>query len=423
MAHDVVVVGGGVGGLTTAALLAARGLDVCLLERGPRVGGCVASLEKSGFKFETGAGLYSSWGPGETHARVFSELKAEPPEAREASPAYAVRLGDGTEVRVGGSAAEFEETLRAAFPECAGEAVDFYGEAGRLGDALRRAAARTHALVTASRLERARLVALEARVAPRVLSSMNHTAAQHLTRTSTRFRRFIDAQLHIFAQRGAEECAYLYAAVALSQPLRGMYTVRGGGQALADALAASLKRNGGSLRLNQTALRVALDAGGRAAGVDLLSGERVEARRAVVSNLTVWGHLRQFVGGAHTPPEVRSRVKALRGRGAYLIFLALDEGAAQRLSTNHVIAPANSPEEEGGAGQFMFCAAPRWDARAPEGMRAATLCAFTEPEAWFAFHEDEAGHERMDQETLEDVWRRLHASMPELGDGVEVMRR
>jgi phytoene dehydrogenase-like protein len=46
MAHEVVVVGGGIGGLTVAALLAARGVGVCLLEKESRAGGCLTSFQK-----------------------------------------------------------------------------------------------------------------------------------------------------------------------------------------------------------------------------------------------------------------------------------------------------------------------------------------------------------------------------------------
>ncbi len=82
MAYEVVVVGGGIGGLTAAALLAARGVSVCLLERASRVGGCAAGFEHLGHDFETGAGLYACWQPGELHERVFAELPVVPPVAR-----------------------------------------------------------------------------------------------------------------------------------------------------------------------------------------------------------------------------------------------------------------------------------------------------------------------------------------------------
>ncbi len=91
---EVVVVGGGIGGLTVAALLAQRGVDVCLFERGSVVGGCAASFEKFGYNFEQGYGLYAAWEPGEIHDRVFSELPVEPPEVRLLKPSYQVRLPD-----------------------------------------------------------------------------------------------------------------------------------------------------------------------------------------------------------------------------------------------------------------------------------------------------------------------------------------
>src|SRR5215212_9305794 len=157
MSFEVVVVGGGIGGLTCAALLSARGVGVCLLERAPRAGGCAASFEHLGHEFETGAGLYAGWGPGGLHERVFAELPVAAPEAREVSPAYTVRLPGGADVRVGGTAEEFYETLRASFPECADEAVRFYRDASQISAGLRRAARHTPALAGASKLRLVRL--------------------------------------------------------------------------------------------------------------------------------------------------------------------------------------------------------------------------------------------------------------------------
>jgi phytoene desaturase len=54
----VVVVGGGIGGLATAALLARGGAEVTLLERHDRVGGRTGTWEQDGFRFDTGPSWY-----------------------------------------------------------------------------------------------------------------------------------------------------------------------------------------------------------------------------------------------------------------------------------------------------------------------------------------------------------------------------
>jgi C-3',4' desaturase CrtD len=425
MAYEVIVVGGGIGGLTAAALLAARGINVCLIEKESRVGGCVTSFQKFGYEFELGAGLYASWQPGEIHERVFAELAVAPPEVHPVSPAYVVRLPDETQVTLTENDDEFEASLRAGFPECAEAALNFYRELAPLDEALFKS---LESGVWSLESEAEKVLSFDSRLqtpdSRLFLSVMNHTAAEHLTQTSLRFRRFIDAQLELFAQCDNETCSYIYAARALMLPRRGMHAIRGGASALAETLGAAIKKSGGTVRLNTTALRLAYDSTGRATGVDLLSGETVEATRAIVSNLTVWDTYGKLVGLNRTPNDIRRQLKNLHGWGAYLLFLGLDEEAAARLSIDHVLALTDWQEGrtfDPPQAQLMFAAAPGWDARAPEGKRAATVSTFTEAAEWFSFHEDESAHEEQDQAMLETWWKRIHTALPELGDGVEVI--
>jgi phytoene dehydrogenase-like protein len=68
---DVAIVGGGLGGLATAALLARRGLGVVVLERAGALGGRAATHVHDGFCFNQGAhALYL----GGAAARVLSDL-------------------------------------------------------------------------------------------------------------------------------------------------------------------------------------------------------------------------------------------------------------------------------------------------------------------------------------------------------------
>ncbi|MGH9873355.1 MAG: phytoene desaturase family protein [Pyrinomonadaceae bacterium] len=421
---EVVVVGGGVGGLTVAALLAERGTDVCLLERESGVGGCAANFEKFGYTFEQGYGLFSGWEPEGIHQRVFSELPLEPPEVRRWETAYVVRLPDQTEVALVADRAHFEDNLRRAFPECAEPAVAFYRKLESVGEALRNALRGTPELLSVSKSRRAFSLLSEGRIAAEILRSQQQSTLPQLEGVSPRFRSFVDVQLQTLAQATSADVPYLQAALALTVARGGMFAIRGGASALANKLAESVKRSGGRIRLDTPVLRLSYDSTGTATGVDLLSGETVTASKAVVSNLTVWDTYGKLVGLNRTPSEVRKQLKGLRGRGAYLLYLGLDEAAEHSLPAEHILALTDwqgegpfDPESK----QLMFAAVPSWDARAPAGKRAVTIHAFTDADDWFTFHNDETELDEKDQQMLERCWQRLHSAMPELGSHIEVI--
>jgi phytoene dehydrogenase-like protein len=261
-------------------------------------------------------------------------------------------------------------------------------------------------------------------LAGQVLKSSKQTTLEQLDGVSSRFRRFVDVQLQALAQGTSPELSHLYAALALSAPREGMFAIRGGGAALANRLAESIRLSGGTIRLDTPVLRLAYDSKGSAVGVDLLSGETVTASRAIVSNLTLWDTYGKLVGLNRTPTEIRKQLKSLRGWGAYLLYLGMDEEAAGVLTSNHLLALTDWQENQvydPETGQFLFAATPFWDSRAPQGKRAVTVHAFTDVDSWFTFHKDETEHEQKDQQMLEAWWQRLHTAMPELGDSIEVI--
>ncbi|MBA3357217.1 MAG: FAD-dependent oxidoreductase [Pyrinomonadaceae bacterium] len=424
MTHEVVVVGGGIGGLTVSALLAARGVDVCLLERQSRPGGCVAGVEKFGYSFDPGVGLYPLWQAGEIHAQVFSELPVAAPEVFAANPAYLVRLPDQSEVSITVNTEQFEAALVATFPECAERAVGFYQESAVVCEALRSALRRVPNLHAAGSTNQIFALLPDIINAGRIIKARNHTTLDHLSGTSLRFRRFIDAQLQLLAQATSQECEYLYSTLALNIARRGNFSIRGGAPALAETLADSIKASGGRIRFDTPVLRLAYDASGQAVGVDLLSGERVNASRAIVSNLTLWDTYGKLIGLNHTPSEIRKSLNNLRTSGVYLLYLGMSEAAASRIPNNHILVVTDwqqADEYYPEVSQFMFAAAPAEDRRAPAGRRAVTMLTFSDVDQWFTFQENEEQSEEKDQSVLDAWWQRLHQAMPELGGDIEVI--
>ena len=412
MSYDVVVVGAGVGGLTVAALLAKRGLSTCVLERQSQVGGCIGRVEFSGLDFEPGMGLYPGWEKGELYDRLFAELTVDAPVVSPIKEDYVVRLSQTEDIQLRKSDAEFAEELRVAFPECAPAAMEFYESVrrvsqgisqnvmrGRLGKSLRR-------LWSTSTIEK------------ELERAASQTTLTFANTTSSRFQNFIDAQLKAFLHTGIERSSFLSSCRALILPRRNLYSIAGGISTLAERLADALKSAGGSVRLNSPVLRFAYNESGEAIGVDLLSGERVHAKRALISNLTIWDTYGKLIGLSKTPPPIKSALTKTQAQGAYVIYAAVESDARDRLpSPNFLVAAANSNGDENLSGEITVSISPENS----DGKCPATIKTGTEVAPWFSFQSSEEDYEQWDQEALEHFWARLHRAVPELGSGIEVI--
>jgi phytoene desaturase len=129
-ARSAVVVGGGVAGLATAALLARDGWSVDLLERSEAVGGRAGTWEAGGFRFDTGP----SWllMP-EVFERFFAEAGttlAERLDLVTLDPAYRVLFEEGEPLEVVADRAANLATFEAAEPG-AGARLDRYLRSAR----------------------------------------------------------------------------------------------------------------------------------------------------------------------------------------------------------------------------------------------------------------------------------------------------
>ena len=124
---QVVVVGGGFGGLSAACYLADAGADVRLLEKNEQLGGRASRLEKDGFTFDMGPSWYLM---PDVFERFFDHFDRHPSDyydLERLDPHYRIFFKDGDSCE----ARDDHEYMRALFESyepSAGEAFDEYLE-------------------------------------------------------------------------------------------------------------------------------------------------------------------------------------------------------------------------------------------------------------------------------------------------------
>ncbi|HEY9799341.1 MAG TPA: NAD(P)/FAD-dependent oxidoreductase [Leptolyngbyaceae cyanobacterium] len=298
---DVVVIGSGIGGLSCAAVLARYGFDVIVCESHTIAGGAAHSFERQGFKFDSGPSLYSglSYSPSVNPLRqVLDVIGVDLPCVT--YDTWGCRLPEGDfDASVG--AEQFCEVLARLRGE---DAVLQWRQLQRVMTPLAEAAIALPPSALRWDLGAALTVG---KFAP---SLAKH--ATNFIKLTGPFSRIMDdvvrdpfihnwLNLLCFLLSGlpasgtnAAEVAFMFAdwykpGVVLDYPV-------GGSGALVDALVKGLEKHGGQLLLGSHVEQILVE-NNRAVGVKLRSGREIRARRAVVSNASVWDTLKLLPDG------------------------------------------------------------------------------------------------------------------------------
>jgi phytoene dehydrogenase-like protein len=136
-ACDVVVIGAGMGGLVSAALLARAGLEVCVLEAASKPGGYLAGFRRNGFSFDTAVHWLNQCGPGGMVRQIFDRIGDDAPAT---PPMHRIRRyrGSGFDYLLTSNPDDLREELARDFPEERKGLDAFFGAALKLGLAFER---------------------------------------------------------------------------------------------------------------------------------------------------------------------------------------------------------------------------------------------------------------------------------------------
>lgn len=386
----IVVIGGGIGGLTSAALLAKRGYAVAVFDQAIVPGGCASTFQRKGFIFDVGATQVAGLEPGGIHNRIFDELDIEIPAATPCDPACAVFLpGETKPISVWRNPEKWQAERQQQFPG----SEPFWQLLARLFQASWRFQGRDPILPPRSLWDVGQL--LQA-LRPDTLITVPFTGMTvgdalrgFGLADNLRLRTFLDLQLKLYSQVDAEETALLYAATALgvSQEPQGLYHIQGSMQVLSDRLVAALKRDRGTLFMRHAVERI-LTENGTVTGVvvrNLKTGTVwTEPADQIIANVTVQD-LVQLIG--ETEPQFRGyrrRVDKLPpASGAFVIYLGVDESAIPENCPPHLQFLYDYEGPIGENNSLFVSVSHPGDGRAPDGKATIIASSFTEVRAWW----------------------------------------
>lgn len=318
--YDVVVIGGGAGGLSAAALCQKAGMQTLVLEQSERVGGCCSTFEAEGYRFDVGASVVEVI---DSFEELFRRLGLEREKYIPLVPVDPIY--DYCDIRRG---------VRFAYPVSVEETAEVIGRLSPEDGRTFLKFARDYTPVVRKLVDNffyapcqgfrdiVRLVVKYPgmlKALPMFLTTHQKIVGKYFSNedvlASMAFQSF-------YAGLPPDLCAGMYAVVGLLEH-QGIYYPPGGMIGIPAGIMDAFTDLGGEVRLGQRVVRILVE-GRRAVGVELWDGTVITARN-VVGAVNAKQVYMEMIGREHLPWYVWRGIDSMRlSMPCPMIYLGID---------------------------------------------------------------------------------------------------
>ena len=415
MTPHTLIIGAGIGGLTTAALLLKAGHQVTVLDAHVYPGGSAGTFYHKGYRFDAGATLAGGFAPGGPHARLAEILDLTWP-VEPVDPAWVVHLPNGRSVTQWADPEQWQAERMSAFPGT----KTFWRKQEMLADVSWDISTRPFPWPPESPKD---LVALTKALRPKTLKATPYLFSSISSLANTNdpmFKTFLDAQLLISAQTTADKAHAFYGSAAFDLPRRGVNHVQGGIGALAQTLVTWIRENGGEVLFRQQVEKIEVK-NGKATDVLTQKGLHLTADN-IIANLTPWALVKLL--GEQTPNRLRKEIKKQPLTwGAFTLYLGLDKTKLpEGISSHHQVIGDHTQSLGEGNSVFISLSERNDNTRGPDGTSTATISTHTAIHPWWDLHqaENKSAYLEKRETYTEKLLNGAEQAIPGLRDAVQL---
>lgn len=317
MSQKVIIIGGGIGGIATANMLAKAGCAVEVVEKNDQLGGRAGLLEKDGFRFDTGPSWYLMPDVFEHYFSLFGRDVNSELDLKRLSPAYKVFFERDAPLTVTSDLEKDAKTFAAIEP----------GADRRLKAYVKRSEeiyrlSLDHFLysnfTTPADLTKPAILKRGHTMTKLALTPIERYVSQYVT--DQRLKQVLEYPM-VFLGTSPFSAPALYSLMSALDFREGVFYPQGGIYTIIERLLALSRELGVTYRTGQEVQRIEIDSR-RATGVRLASGEFIPAD-VVISNADLHFTETKLLDTSHQTYPASYWKKKQAGPSALLMYLGI----------------------------------------------------------------------------------------------------